>query len=83
MSKFYKLPSGRMLDIESIIYVGLVSDKQSLFNRRYSFKVSWASRSTYTLQYRDYNECVTDHDYIINMLSELNNTIPDENMICS
>ena len=83
MSKYVELPSGRMLDTEDIIYVGLVEDKLGLFGRGYFFKVSWASRITYTLQYRDYNECSTDREFIIDTLLKHDAHTPGENMVCS
>lgn len=83
MSKYIELPSGRMLDTEDIIYVGLVKDKSSLFSRRYFFKVSWASRNTYILQYKDYDECSTDREFIIDTLLKHDTNTPGENMVCS
>lgn len=81
MSKYCELPSGRLIDMEDIIYVGTIHDKLGMFNRGYEFSVSWASRVTYWFKYDDYESCEKDWQFIKDSLKDNDNTT--KNMICS
>lgn len=68
MSKFCEMPSGRLVDTEDIIYVGLVKDKMGLFTRGHFFEVTWASRVTYSFCYDNEEACKKDREFLRNIL---------------
>ena len=73
-----ELPSGRVLCIEDIIYLGIPKYKIDLFETKtWQFRVTWASRTTEILKYDTQETCQKDHEYIKNFLLE-----HDKMMIC-
>ena len=71
MSKYYQLPSGRILDIEDIMYVGLISEKWTLLGNKHEFQIMWANRETYTFEYSDLYECERDLTFILEILLKM------------
>lgn len=75
-----ELPSGRVLCIEDIIYLGIPKCKThiDIFETTiWQFRVTWASRTTEILKYDTQETCQKDHEYIKNFLLE-----HDKMMIC-
>ena len=81
MNKYYELPSGRVVSMEDIIYIGPIESKIGLITEGHKFQVTWASRTTTLLKYDDYDECETDRNFIKENLLKYDNS--NQNMICS
>lgn len=81
MVKYYELPSGRVVSMEDIIYVGPIESKIGLITEGHYFQVTWATRTTVTLKYDDYNECETDQNFIKENLLKCDEE--ESSMICS
>ena len=81
MNKYYELPSGRVVSMEDIIYIGPIESKIGLITEGYKFQVTWASRTTASFKYDDYDECETDRNFIKENLLKHDNL--NQNMICS
>ena len=80
MGTKFELPSGRMVDVENIIYLGEIKEKSNFFtdwDTVYYFEVVWAGREKVTLTYKDKANCVIDWEhlkmYIKNHTLELKN----------
>ena len=64
MDQYIVLPSGRVLQTDDIIYVGVPKENKGLFtNHAARMNVMWASRATLTLRYETMRDA--NHDYEI------------------
>ena len=82
MSKYHQLPSGRVIDIEDIMYVGLTSEKWTLLGNKHEFQVMWANRLTYTFEYNDLHECEKDLMFIRDVLLKIDE-LPENTLVLS
>lgn len=56
--KIIELPSGRMISIHDIIYVGNIKNKPDIFeNNQYSFDVLWANGQKVSINFYTYEQC--------------------------
>lgn len=72
MNNFAKLPSGRIIQTDDIIFVGKVHEKYdstaATIPFKFSFKITWASGTCETLNYNDKSICMQDWSTIQNSL---------------
>ena len=77
-----ELPSGRLIDLTDVIYVGNIKAREECFE----FDIVWANRIHEKLVYEyDIKICVEDREYIKNKLISIDNTIyttTSTQMIC-
>ena len=75
----HELPSGRMIDIENIIYIGEIKETTTFWNDiLYKFEVVWAGREKVEFTYKDNKEkCVLDWENLKFLLKNHTST-----MIC-
>lgn len=67
MAAKFELPSGRMVDVENIIYLGEIKEKSNFFTNWdtvYYFEVVWAGREKVTLTYKDEENCILDWEHL-------------------
>lgn len=72
MNNFTKLPSGRIIQTDDIIFIGNVREKydstEASMPFGFSFKITWASGTCETLNYNDKVICMQDRAMIQNIL---------------
>ena len=72
MNNFTKLPSGRIIQTDDIIFVGKVCEKydstEATIPFKFSFKITWATGTCETLNYNDKSICMQDWSTIQNSL---------------
>lgn len=60
-NNFNQLPSGKVVQTDDIIYISNIEENNgSLSPYNFSFKITWASRATEILQYKDKYSCMQD-----------------------
>lgn len=65
MRTMFELPSGRMVDVENIIYMGEIRTTTNFFDDVfYKFDVIWAGREKIEFTYTDKEKCVLDWEYL-------------------
>lgn len=64
MAKYLELPSGCMLDIEDIIYIGTVKFNETNDGNKYMFNVIWAHKIHKDMIYNTPDEAWKDQLYI-------------------
>lgn len=65
MRTIFELPSGRIVDIENIIYLGEIRTTTNFFDDVfYKFDVIWAGREKIEFTYTDKEKCVLDWEYL-------------------
>ena len=75
-----ELPSGRMVDLENVIYLSDIKEKSSWFTDwayEYTFDIIWAGGERITLKFDNKENCVLDWEYLKLLLK--NHT---ESLIC-
>ena len=84
MNNFTKLPSGRIIQTDDIIFVGKVCEKydsnEVSMPFEFSFKITWASGTCETLYYNNKVACMQDNAMIQNIL--IQNKQESSQMIC-
>lgn len=84
MNNFTKLPSGRIIQTDDIIFVGKICEKYDSVEEtspsRFSFKITWASGTSETLLYNNKFLCMQDNAMIQNIL--IQNKQESSQMIC-
>lgn len=67
---FIHLPLSReLIQVDDIIYVGDVKDKRSFkYGRYWSFKITWANKSTLEFKYTSMARCQADRQFIQDLL---------------
>ena len=63
MTTKFELPSGRMVDIENIIYIGELKEKSTFFTNWetvYYFTVVWAGREQVKFEFKSKEDCALD-----------------------
>lgn len=84
MNNFTKLPSGRIIQTDDIIFVGKVYEKydnnEVSMPFEFSFKITWASGTCETLYYNNKVACMQDNAMIQNIL--IQNKQESSQMIC-
>ena len=65
MKTTFELPSGRVVDIENIIYLGEIRETTNFFNDEfYKFDVIWAGREKIEFTYTNKEKCVLDWKHL-------------------
>ena len=65
MKTKFELPSGRIIDIENIIYLGEIRETTNFFNDEfYKFDVVWAGREKIEFTYTNKEKCVLDWEHL-------------------
>lgn len=65
MKTKFELPSGRIIDIEHIIYLGEIRETTNFFDDMfYKFDVVWAGREKIEFTYTNKEKCVLDWERI-------------------
>jgi hypothetical protein len=65
MTTKFELPSGRVVDIENIIYLGEIRETTNFFDDQfYRFEVVWAGREKIEFTYTNKEKCVLDWEYM-------------------
>lgn len=65
MRTTFELPSGRIVDIENIIYLGEIRTTTNFFDDVfYKFDVIWAGREKIEFTYTDKEKCVLDWEHL-------------------
>ena len=84
MNNFTKLPSGRIVQTDDIIFIGKVCEKydstEATIPFKFSFKITWASGTCETLNYNDKVACMQDRATIQDLL--LKSDSKSSKMIC-
>jgi len=84
MNNFTKLPSGRIIQTDDIIFIGKVCEKydstEATVPFKFSFKITWASGTCETLNYSDKVTYMQDRVTIQNLL--LKSDSKPQEMIC-
>ena len=84
MNNFTKLPSGRIIQTDDIIFIGKVCEKydstEATMPFKFSFKITWVSGTYETLNYNDKVTCMQDRATIQNIL--IQNKQESSQMIC-
>lgn len=84
MNNFTKLPSGRIIQTDDIIFIGKVCEKhdsnKASMPFEFSFKITWASGTCETLYYNNKAACMQDRATIQNIL--IQNKQESSQMIC-
>ena len=63
MKTMIELPSGRMADLENIIYVSDIKEKNNWFtdwNYEYSFDIIWLGGERVTLKFNNKDACIVE-----------------------
>lgn len=69
MDQYIVLPSGRVLQTDDIIYVGVPKESKGLFTNHAAYmNVMWASRATLTLQYKTMRDANYDYEILKKVL---------------
>lgn len=61
----FELPSGRMVDVENIIYLGEIKETTNFWDDTfYKFDVLWAGREKIEFTYTNKEKCVLDWEHL-------------------
>ena len=73
------LPSGRLINIDDIIYVGLIEDFSTPLKNEWGFKITWGTRATMTFTYPHKVDAMKDIQHIKKHLTQSSDS---SQMIC-
>ena len=73
------LPSGRLINIDDIIYVGLIEDFSTPLKNEWGFKVTWSTRAIMTFTYSHKADAMKDIQHIKKHLTQSSDS---SQMIC-
>lgn len=80
-SNYLSLPSGRIIQIDDIIYVGLVKEDRKFGYHNVSFKITWANRVSEVFEYISMKDAQSDREALKQLILDSDNK--DQEMICS
>ena len=76
MKTKFELPSGRVIDIEHIIYLGEIREITNFFDDQfYKFEVVWAGREKIDFTYTNKEKCVLDWEHMKRNILQHTNSI--------
>ena len=80
-SNYLSLPSGRIIQTDDIIYVGLIKEDRKFGYYNVSFKITWANRITEVFEYTSVEDAQSDREALKQLILDSDNK--DQEMICS